>query len=618
MQTPPLAEWSHFRYCTSLLGADIAAQDHTQGAAWAALRGASATQMAHLSQPKLEAILRAEAERRVGDAGGQLLFGYECVALNHDSGGVQAELRRVGSVGSAADDGLPDAGKDCMLVEADQMLACDGSHSPMRDLLGLRLRGPPPLQHFKSVHFTAPELAPLLRKSGREAMLYFVFNRGAIAVLVAHNINQGQWVAQLPFFPGLQDGSELDREACTKAIADCIGGASAAAAGGESVRVGGSLRATGDAAVRFEVHSIGSWAMSARVAERLTLGHVHLLGDAAHQFPPAGAFGANTGFQDAHNLCWKLAAVHHGHAGSALLRSYDTERRPVALANARLSVHNYVRGLRVTNALGLPSELPHTVASVLHDAPPTLPSQSAAQPHPTPGPTASSVASSAADESVGLDLGFASLVTDLSRVGLGALHVGTSVLGAGRIARAANTAMANAATTATTTATATIVATTTTTSAAAATAAAAAQATPLARPGSQLLEFGRAQLIDTFGHNAQHALGGYRRRWAMEVVNSGAALPMLFARHELGFVYPTPLSKAGSAEEDDASIEDETYVPSTAPGCRVCIHTGSVGTACPMRPRLPSQPAPASLAPCATAWSSSSRMDLVCHPSPCA
>ena len=33
------------------------------------------------------------------------------------------------------------------------------------------------------------------------------------------------------------------------------------------------------------------------------------------------------------------------------MRTYDSERRPVALANARLAVHNYHRGLRVAHAL---------------------------------------------------------------------------------------------------------------------------------------------------------------------------------------------------------------------------------------------------------------------------
>ncbi len=49
---------------------------------------------------------------------------------------------------------------------------------------------------------------------------------------------------------------------------------------------------------------------------------------------PTGAFGSNTGIQDAHNLAWKLAAVLGGWAGEGLLDTYDTERRPVAEATS--------------------------------------------------------------------------------------------------------------------------------------------------------------------------------------------------------------------------------------------------------------------------------------------
>ena len=115
------------------------------------------------------------------------------------------------------------------------------------------------LQHFKSVHFVAPQLADAAL--ARPAMLYFVFNPHTIAVLVAHNIAQGEWVAQLPFFPGLQDGDALDAEACASQIAACIGGAP-----------------RGGSSVQFDVVSCGSWAMSAKVAQRLSVGRVHLLG----------------------------------------------------------------------------------------------------------------------------------------------------------------------------------------------------------------------------------------------------------------------------------------------------------------------------------------------------
>jgi tetracenomycin A2 monooxygenase-dioxygenase len=72
------------------------------------------------------------------------------------------------------------------------------------------------------------------------------------------------------------------------------------------------------------------WEAAAAVADRYSAGRVFLVGDSAHVMPPTGGFGGNTGIQDAHNLAWKLDAVHHGSAGPRLLDSYDQERRPVA------------------------------------------------------------------------------------------------------------------------------------------------------------------------------------------------------------------------------------------------------------------------------------------------
>ena len=83
------------------------------------------------------------------------------------------------------------------------------------------------------------------------------------------------------------------------------------------------------------------------VAARFDVGRVFLVGDAAHRFPPAGGFGMNTGIQDSHNLAWKLAAVLGGRAKPALLGSYSTERRPIAVANTNLSVRNFDETLDV-------------------------------------------------------------------------------------------------------------------------------------------------------------------------------------------------------------------------------------------------------------------------------
>lgn len=66
-------------------------------------------------------------------------------------------------------------------------------------------------------------------------------------------------------------------------------------------------------------------------------GRVYIAGDAAHQNIPTGGYGMNTGVGDAWDLGWKLAAVINGQAGPTLLKSYEVERRPVALRNVNHS-----------------------------------------------------------------------------------------------------------------------------------------------------------------------------------------------------------------------------------------------------------------------------------------
>ena len=93
------------------------------------------------------------------------------------------------------------------------------------------------------------------------------------------------------------------------------------------------LRAT--AGTDFGVHSpswLSRFGDATRLADRYRVGRVLLAGDAAHVHPPAGGQGLNLGVQDAFNLGWKLAAEIDGWAPDGLLDSYETERRPVAMA----------------------------------------------------------------------------------------------------------------------------------------------------------------------------------------------------------------------------------------------------------------------------------------------
>jgi 3-(3-hydroxy-phenyl)propionate hydroxylase len=66
-------------------------------------------------------------------------------------------------------------------------------------------------------------------------------------------------------------------------------------------------------------------------------GRVLFAGDSAHGVSPFGARGANSGIQDAENLAWKLDAVLRGQAPYALLNSYASEREYAADENIRNS-----------------------------------------------------------------------------------------------------------------------------------------------------------------------------------------------------------------------------------------------------------------------------------------
>jgi 2-polyprenyl-6-methoxyphenol hydroxylase-like FAD-dependent oxidoreductase len=123
------------------------------------------------------------------------------------------------------------------------------------------------------------------------------------------------------------------------------------------------------------------WLASFRINERKVAdyraGRVFLAGDAAHIHSPAGGQGMNTGMQDAFNLSWKLALVHHGLVSDEpLLESYNIERSAVgqqvlidagrltALATLRSSAWQQLRNHVASFAFGM-SAVRQTMATKL-------------------------------------------------------------------------------------------------------------------------------------------------------------------------------------------------------------------------------------------------------------
>ncbi len=91
---------------------------------------------------------------------------------------------------------------------------------------------------------------------------------------------------------------------------------------------------------RFDIEWASVYTFQCRRMRRFRHGRVLFAGDAAHVVSPFGARGANSGFQDADNLAWKLALVVDGRSPPELLDSYDAERTLAADENLRHSTRS--------------------------------------------------------------------------------------------------------------------------------------------------------------------------------------------------------------------------------------------------------------------------------------
>ncbi|GAA0938529.1 FAD-dependent monooxygenase [Nonomuraea longicatena] len=208
------------------------------------------------------------------------------------------------------------------VVWARYLVACDGSSSVVRKALGIDSPARHEAQVFRNVLFRAPGLPARLAERGhRSALVYYLMH---------------SWSLRYPM-------RSLDGRGLYNMVVD-----------GRSDQ--GALELIRSAIafdVPVELVADGLWHLTHRVADRYRAGRVFLAGDAAHTLSPSGGFGMNTGIGDAADLGWKLAAAVAGWAGDGLLGTYETERRPVAIAGLDAAEAN----LRRTVDRDLPAEL---------------------------------------------------------------------------------------------------------------------------------------------------------------------------------------------------------------------------------------------------------------------
>ncbi|MFI0715835.1 FAD-dependent oxidoreductase [Streptomyces inhibens] len=257
------------------------------------------------SQNDLEPVLVGSARA----LGGDLRFSTELISFDQDTHGVTAVVKN------------RETGEHTT-VQADYLIAADGPRSPVRERLGFGQTGPGDLFHNVSITFRAPALADVV--GDRRFIACYLTNPEADGALLPVD-NEADWVFHAPWHP--DQGETLEDFTDERCI--------------DHIR-----RATGVLDLDVEITGKAPWHAAERVAERYAAGRVFLAGDSAHEMSPTGAFGSNTGIQDAHNLAWKLAAVLNGSAGPGLLATYETERQPVARetsarASARSAEHSH-------------------------------------------------------------------------------------------------------------------------------------------------------------------------------------------------------------------------------------------------------------------------------------
>lgn len=189
-------------------------------------------------------------------------------------------------------------------IEADWLVVADGARSPVRRHLGLDIEGRVFQDRFL--------IADVIMKADYPAERWFWFDppfHPNQSVLL-HKQSNNVW--RIDF----QLGWDADPEEEKK-----------------PEKVIPRLQAMLGDECPFELEWVSIYTFQCRRMTDFRHGRVLFVGDAAHQVSPFGARGANSGFQDADDLMWKLALVIQGKAHEKLLDSYAHDRQFAADEN---------------------------------------------------------------------------------------------------------------------------------------------------------------------------------------------------------------------------------------------------------------------------------------------
>lgn len=220
-------------------------------------------------------------------------FGAEVTGIEQSDGGVRVTTTRG-------------------TFDAEYVIAADGAHSTVRDLLGKPFEGTTCNGQFLLADVQVDLPGPKRRKFWFDPPS----NRGRHIWL--HPQPDGVW--RMDFHVPV--GTDYKEER---------------ASGKLDRRIRALLRTLDAEGLDYEPVCLSNWRFHQKIVGDFRAGRVFLAGDAAHLMAPFGARGLNSGVEDIVNLSWKLALVLAGEAPDALLDTYNEERRGAALVNLRMT-----------------------------------------------------------------------------------------------------------------------------------------------------------------------------------------------------------------------------------------------------------------------------------------
>lgn len=189
-------------------------------------------------------------------------------------------------------------------LQGDYVVACDGSRSPLRAMLGLESKG----RVFRDRFLIADVRMSAAFPAERWFWFDPPFHRNQSVLL--HMQPDNVWRIDFQLGWDVDPDEEKKPEKVIPRIKALLG---------ESAR--------------FDLEWVSVYTFACQRMERFRHGRVIFAGDAAHGVSPFGARGANSGVQDADNLGWKLGLVLAGKAPDRLLDSYGAEREFAADEN---------------------------------------------------------------------------------------------------------------------------------------------------------------------------------------------------------------------------------------------------------------------------------------------